>query len=120
MPRGGARVGAGRPKGSSKKAQTAKSTCKTSAASAKDTPTPSADLPGPELTATTPLDYMLAVMGNPHADPGRRDRMAVAAAPYLHGKLGEGGKKDRAQDAAKAAGGGKFRTSTPPRLVSSK
>src|SRR5262245_44431023 len=34
-----------------------------------------------------PLDYMLKVMRNPEIDPVRRDRMAVAAAPYCHGKL---------------------------------
>lgn len=120
MPRGGARVGAGRPKGGGKKGQPAKSASKTAAALAKDMPAPAADQSKPELTASTPLDYMLAVMANPAADPGRRDRMAVAAAPYLHSKVGEGGKKDRAQDAAKVAGGGKFKTSAPPKLVSSR
>jgi hypothetical protein len=34
-----------------------------------------------------PLEYMLAVMRDPKADQDRRDRMAVAAAPYLVPKL---------------------------------
>ena len=34
-----------------------------------------------------PLDYMLAVMGDPKAAARRRDEMAKAAAPYLHSKL---------------------------------
>ena len=68
----------------------------------------------------TPLDYMIEVMNNPRADPGRRDRMAVAAAVYLHKKQGETGKKGLQQVAAKAAGAGKYAPSAPPRLVSSR
>jgi hypothetical protein len=32
----------------------------------------------------TPLDYMLAVMRDERATPVRRDRMALAAAPFVH------------------------------------
>ena len=35
----------------------------------------------------TPLEYMLAVLADPTADEDRRDRMAIAAAPYVHAKL---------------------------------
>lgn len=35
----------------------------------------------------TPLEYMLRVMRNSKAPPGRRDEMAKAAAPYLHPRL---------------------------------
>jgi hypothetical protein len=31
-----------------------------------------------------PLDYMLSVIRDPMASPSRRDRLAVAAAPYCH------------------------------------
>src|SRR5215831_115582 len=41
----------------------------------------------------TPLEYMLAVMQDPTADALRRDRMAIAAAPYVHPRAGETGKK---------------------------
>lgn len=34
----------------------------------------------------TPLEYMLAVMNDEKADLFRRDKMAVAAAPYVHAK----------------------------------
>ncbi len=34
-----------------------------------------------------PLEHMLKVMNDPNADNERRDRMAVAAAPYVHPKL---------------------------------
>jgi hypothetical protein len=32
----------------------------------------------------TPLEYMLAVLRDRTVDPERRDRMAAAAAPYIH------------------------------------
>ncbi len=35
----------------------------------------------------TPLDYMLGVMRDTGADKDRRDRMAQAAAPYLHARI---------------------------------
>jgi hypothetical protein len=35
----------------------------------------------------TPLDYMLSVLRDPNAGPERRDRMAIAAAPYIHPRL---------------------------------
>jgi hypothetical protein len=57
MPRGGFRPGAGRPKGS----KTAR--------------------PG-----VAPLEYMLAVMNDVAADDARRDRMAIAAAPFVHAR----------------------------------
>ena len=64
-----------------------------------------------------PLAYMLKVMNDPGADNGRRDRMAIAAAPFLHPRKGEGaGKKEDKADRAKAAGGGKFRAGTPPQI----
>lgn len=34
-----------------------------------------------------PLEYMLAVMNDEKADLFRRDKMAVAAAPYVHVKM---------------------------------
>jgi hypothetical protein len=33
---------------------------------------------------TTPLDYMMAIINNSDEDPVRRDKMAIAAAPYYH------------------------------------
>lgn len=35
----------------------------------------------------SPLEYMLEVMRDPTADKERRDRMAIAAAPYCHPRL---------------------------------
>ena len=35
----------------------------------------------------TPLEYMLTVLRDRTVDPERRDRMAAAAAPYIHPRL---------------------------------
>jgi hypothetical protein len=44
----------------------------------------------------TPLEYMLAVMRDADADLVRRDRMAMAAAPYCHSRMADDriGKKE--------------------------
>lgn len=68
MARGGNRPGAGRKPGAPNKASIERQ--KKVAA-----------------TGITPLDYMLKVMRDAKADPGRRDDMAKAAAPYVHPKL---------------------------------
>jgi hypothetical protein len=53
-----------------------------------------------------PLEYMLAVMNDPAADEIRRDRMAMAAAPYCHPRVADStrGKKDLQAEAAATAG----------------
>lgn len=127
MPRGGARVGAGRPKGSVSKPKSGdalKPKAKGSAKSRKAA-RPRVDIPGvivptyvPEHQSDqTPLEYMLAVMNDPRVEGGRRDRMAVAAAVYLHSKQGEKGVKATRKDAAKSASTGKFAAGAAPKLV---
>lgn len=66
MSRGGVRPGAGRPR--------------------KLPPIAPDVQAGAANIGMSPLDYMLAVMRDPTADPARRDRMAQAAAPYVHAK----------------------------------
>lgn len=62
-----------------------------------------------------PLTYMLKVMNDPIIDVNRRDRMAVAAAPFCHTRKGEGlGKKEEKTDRAKSAGAGRFASGKPP------
>jgi hypothetical protein len=53
----------------------------------------------------SPLEYMLSVMNDPDADPARRDRMAVAAAPYVHVRVADAklGKKEAAEQTALTA-----------------
>lgn len=62
------------------------------------------------LADMSPLDYMLQVMRNPRVEGARRDRMAIAAAPFVHARrepVGQG-KRDAAKDAAEKAAGGRF------------
>jgi hypothetical protein len=66
--RGGKRPGSGRPRGSANKRSR-----EIADKAAKK--------------GLTPLEYMLRVMRNPRAEPGRRDYMANAAAPYMHPRL---------------------------------
>ena len=53
-----------------------------------------------------PLEYMLAVMNDTTADETRRDRMAIAAAPFCHPRISDvvRGKKDQLEEAADMAG----------------
>ncbi len=125
MPRGGARVGAGRPKGSGKKkpapGQVETASVGGQEAVVEDAP---ADRPvmqdHPVEIKETPLEYMQRVINDPSIDAGRRDRMAVAAAPYMHPKMGEGGKREKVQAGAAKASGGKFAPAGAPRLVASR
>ncbi len=100
MARGGYRPGAGRPK--TAKVQTTIEV-RREANKAK----------------MTPLEYMLSVMNDGEAEDGRRDRMAVAAAPYVHAKADEAkiGKKEERQQAAEKVAAGKFAPRSGPRLA---
>jgi len=65
-----------------------------------------------------PLEYMLKVMNDPQAEKDRRDKMAIAAAPFIHARKGEGaGKKQEREERAKAAGSGKFAPGKVPLKV---
>ena len=91
MARGGYRAGAGRPRGTSstKLSKTEEKVIKKSA----------------KLENKTPLDYMLAVMNDATADDDRRDKMAIAAAPYVHERAADkklGKKEQKLQDAKNA------------------
>ena len=75
-------------------------------------PRPGAGRPRTRTAATrealaagqTPLEYLLELMRDESADPQRRDRAAVSAAPFCHIKLADVGKKAREKDDAKTAG----------------
>ncbi len=52
----------------------------------------------------TPLEYMLAVINDETAEEVRRDRMAIAAAPFIHPKADAAvGKKEAANIHAQTA-----------------
>ena len=91
MASGGYRAGAGRPRGSTSK-KLSKKDVKVIKKSAK-------------LSGITPLEYMLEVMNSTEADDERRDRMAIAAAPYVHEKAADKklGKKEQKLESAKKA-----------------
>jgi phage terminase small subunit len=68
------------------------------------------------LTAD-PVEFLIKVMNEPAADLWLRIDAAKAMLPFKHKKLGESGKKDLKDDAAKAVGAGKFSATAPPKLV---
>ncbi len=113
MARGGYRPGAGRPIGTTKQKPIV------SAKAEKSKPI----IAEQENISTrkgskTPLEYMLDIVNDETADEARRDRLAIAAAPFVHARAGEGGKKDERQAAAKKASSGKFSpVAAPLRLV---
>jgi len=68
-----------------------------------------------------PLAYMLKVMNDPVVELDRRDRMAIAAAPYCHSRKGEGNKKEERGERARKAAKGRFAgAKAPVRLKSVK
>ena len=99
MPRGGYRPGAGRPKGAKSRVTV-------------------------EIPGQSPLEHMLSVMSDPEADVARLDRMAVAAAPYVHARAmlaaedepPKGVKAERERKAKQIAVGS-LATPEPPRSL---
>lgn len=106
MARGGYRPGAGRPRKEAGKAPVVKDET-------------DAEAPRKSLGGLTPLEYMLRVMNDPSEDGQRRDKMAIAAAPYVHGKAAEAapGKKEQKQEAAEKVAAGKFAPRGGPKLA---
>ena len=104
MARGGYRTGAGRPR---KDGSTTESPAKIQREA--------------KSAGLSPLEYMLEVMNSELADDGRRDRMAIAAAPFVHPRAAEAepGKREKQQASAEkaVAGGGKFAPAVAPKLA---
>jgi hypothetical protein len=102
MARGGFRPGAGRPKGSAKSADTEHSIKREA-----------------RKAGMTPLEYMLEVMNDEAVDPSRRDRMAIAAAPFVHARAeaAPDGKKAQQQANAEKIATGRFAPRQGPRLA---
>ena len=106
MARGGYRPGAGRPRKEAGKAPIVRD---------ED----HARKPQASLGCKSPLEYMLDVMNDGETDDARRDKMAIAAAPYVHAKADDAkmGKKEERQQAAEKAAVGKFAPRSGPRLA---
>lgn len=62
----------------------------------------------------TPLEYALQVMNDPREPKERRDRLCVAAMPFVHVKKGEGGKREKAAEKAEKLSTGKFAATPAP------
>jgi phage terminase small subunit len=136
MPRGGARPGAGRkPKnrGDAPGAKPAATKTGHSPAGKKlpgtpagwpfGTEEPAAPAPAPaeppaapEVSALSPLDYLLSVVRDVGADEKTRLQAAAIAAPFVHAKPAPIGKKEQRQEDAKKVGS-KFAASAPPKLA---
>ena len=63
-----------------------------------------------------PKIFLLAAMNDVELDPKQRIDAAKALMPFVHKKLGEGGKKEQ-EHAAAAKVAGRFTAAAPPRLV---
>ena len=100
MARGGYRPGGGRPKSAANFVKHPSVPAQKSAA----------------VRRRTPLRYMLDTMNDHAASPERRDRMAIAAAPFCHPKIADNriGKKAAEAADAKAAATGRYKTPAGP------
>ncbi|WP_053842944.1 hypothetical protein [Paracidovorax avenae] len=136
MPRGGARPGAGRPKKAApadapkpaapaKRQPSARKTeappldadgYKTDASWPFGQERPLAPPPPKDLSDLTPLDFLLEVMRDAGEELRTRMQAAQLAAPYVHAKKGEAGKKEEKQDAAKKVAS-RFTAAAPPKLA---
>jgi hypothetical protein len=124
MPRGGARLGAGRKPDPEKAEKRAAARAKPAEKAAgvigaaltalKATAPDAPELPE-SLTVTydDPLDFLAAVMNEPKVPLIARQDAAKALMPYKHPKKGETGKKQQAADAAKTSGS-RFTAGAPP------
>lgn len=117
MARGGARPGAGRPRKSATTADLPKSRKAPKGKAAPDVLLPDITEPA-AAKGSTPLEYMLRVMNDVESDPMRRDRMAMAAAPFVHMRPADANPgKRKQQEAAAQQAVSKFKPAAPPRLV---
>ena len=123
---GGARAGAGRPRKVAApvlpvvEAVAPKVAPKTTTAPAivPSTLLPPLTVAEAEACRNDPLEFLRAVWaGRQDASP-TQIRAAAAALPFLHKKLGEGGKKDQTQRAAEKVAS-RFAPVAPPRLIAS-
>jgi phage terminase small subunit len=88
------------------------------APAAKESPakTPQAKASPPASGETDPLQFLKRVMSGELDANTTQVRAAQAMLPFLYPKLGEGGKKEQKQDAAKKVAG-RFASAAPPKLV---
>lgn len=78
-------------------------------------PAPKFDLAA-ALQHSDPKVFLVAAMNDLDLDPRQRIDAAKALMPFMHQKLGEGGKKEQKDEAAKKVAS-RFAPATPPKLV---
>jgi len=118
MPKGGYKAGGGRPRqANSRRSLMEKGRQAMAAAEAPEASDETSASAQPENL--DPLAYMLRVMNDPGAEPERRDRLAIAAAPFVHPRATDvaKGKKELQAERAEAAASGRFAPRPPPKLV---
>jgi hypothetical protein len=64
-----------------------------------------------------PIDFLRAVWTGEVDATVAQVRAASSALPFIHKRLGEGGKKEGAEEKQKAAASGRFGRRQPPKLV---
>jgi hypothetical protein len=64
-----------------------------------------------------PLDVLLKIMNDERVDSEARLKAAITAAPYVHLRRGQGGKRDSERALGKAAAEGKFAPGATPKLL---
>uniref|UniRef100_UPI0006679767 hypothetical protein n=1 Tax=Burkholderia multivorans TaxID=87883 RepID=UPI0006679767 len=91
-----------------------------SAAARAQQPAPPQKPAGFDLGAMTnftdPKAFLIAAMNDARTEPKLRIDAAKALMPFVHKRLGEGGKKEQRDEAAKKAAS-RFAQAAPPRLV---
>lgn len=68
------------------------------------------------LSHADPKAFLLAAMNDLNLDPKLRIDAAKAVMPFMHSKLGEGGKKEQREAEAKKVAS-RFASAAPPKLV---
>lgn len=64
-----------------------------------------------------PKEFLMAIMNDSSIDGRARIDAAKALMPYVHKRLGEGGKKEARKAEAKKVASGKYAPAEPPKLV---
>jgi phage terminase small subunit len=68
------------------------------------------------LTFDDPKAFLLAAMNDQMTEPKLRITAAQTLMPFMHKKMGEGGKKEQREEAAKGVAS-RFSRAAPPKLV---
>lgn len=111
----GAEVAASRLLRHPKVAEALRQARRPAAEPAQTVPAPSFDL-STALQHQDPKNFLMAAMNDIALDPKQRIDAAKALMPFVHQRMGEGGKKEERNEAAKKVAS-RFAAAAPPKLV---